>query len=185
MLSSLNFILQQGYPSRWQREASWCNLSVFQHSFWYCFSQYPSRQNIQHTARQVHSMMGEQLAEALASLVMVRLSSVLVSPCVAPLLLSGDEMPQLLPLSQWGSSWGGRWCFSYPPEQVAYSTSSSAKCRSWLPTPRTVNSRVLLVLSLGTTEKGLATSRPSLYRYIYTLIHPRQPRFWRSLRVSS
>jgi len=35
--------------------------------FWSHLSQYPSGQKVQHTARKVHNMLGEQLADGLCS----------------------------------------------------------------------------------------------------------------------
>lgn len=67
LFNELNLPLWWVYSPGWPREDSWCNLLEFQRSFQYCFSQYPSGKSVQHTARQKHNAVGEQLADGSGS----------------------------------------------------------------------------------------------------------------------
>lgn len=60
-LNEVNFLLLQGHPGRWPREASWCNLVSCQKSCQDCFSQYASGLNIQPLARKIHSTRADGL----------------------------------------------------------------------------------------------------------------------------
>lgn len=61
-----DFLLWQGNPPTWSREASWRNLE-FQQSFWYCLSRYPSGKDVQPSASQKHPVMGERVAHGLGA----------------------------------------------------------------------------------------------------------------------